>query len=334
MARSTSAKTPPSDSKVTDSRELAPALSPAASSSLAVALRSASLSLSRSPGSVATARAATSSAVASSAASRSGCAVSAPSVSAFRHQIRSPSVSISSRSPPRKLVPHMGSTLRSEISSSLVIPNARATSSTRAPGRSRRYVTRDSILRVWSTAFAAIARSPSALGHGAQPVHHTGPQLGGLQHHHVGPELHEPGIQSVPVRDLQLLPARPVVMQLPHLRGTGPQRISGAGAQPDPRAAGGALARPALHRLPDGDHIGHRRGEGPGPGAHRAGDAGEPEDPLGLPPAVVPGQVPMAPPALQGPRLDLTALRTGRVGLAVVEGHRAPVPAGEHERLE
>ena len=36
MARSTSAKTPPSDSKVTDSRELAPAASPAAASSFAV----------------------------------------------------------------------------------------------------------------------------------------------------------------------------------------------------------------------------------------------------------------------------------------------------------
>ncbi len=41
MARSTSAKTPPSDSKVTESRELAPAVSPAAVSTLAVARSSA-----------------------------------------------------------------------------------------------------------------------------------------------------------------------------------------------------------------------------------------------------------------------------------------------------
>ncbi len=129
-----SAKTWLSASKVTPTRALPSAFSPAAFSILATARVRASRSPARRPGRPATARAATSRAVASSAARRSGCATS----STLCHQIRSPSVSMSSRSPPRKLVPHIGSTLRSPMSSRSLMPKARATSATSAPGRSRR----------------------------------------------------------------------------------------------------------------------------------------------------------------------------------------------------
>ncbi len=57
----------------------------------------------------------------------------------------------------------MGSTSRSETSSSSVMPKARATSSIRAPGRSRRYVTKDSIRRVWSMAFTGLTGLPATV---------------------------------------------------------------------------------------------------------------------------------------------------------------------------
>lgn len=67
---------------------------------------------------------------------------------------------------------------------------------------------------------ATFLRSPSALGHGAQPVDDVGPQLGGFQDDHVRPELDEPGIQTVPVRNLQLVPP---VTEFPYGGGLRPQ---------------------------------------------------------------------------------------------------------------
>ena len=75
-------------------------------------------------------------------------------------------------------------------------------------------------------------------------------------------------------------------------------------------------------------------GERAGARADLAGDPGEPEDPLGAAVAVPAGQVPVAAPALQRPRLDLALLGAGGVGLAVVEDDRAAVAAGQHQRLE
>ena len=153
MARSTSAKTPPSDSKVTESRELAPAASPAAASSLAVARSSACRSLSRRPG--------------QGGHGAGGDQQRGRLVGGEPQRLRPTSSGVVPPDPlavgvdvEQVAAAEAGAAQRQhvEVGDQLVLgdPEGAGDIARRGrPGRSRRYVTRESIRRVWSMAFVA-----------------------------------------------------------------------------------------------------------------------------------------------------------------------------------
>ena len=172
----------------------------------------------------------------------------------------------------------------------------------------------------------------------AQAADHRGAQLRGFQDLHVGAELGEPAGHAGVARHGQHVPAgRLAVQQLRLALGrAAAQQEAGVGLQAQPGGADVAVLLPG--EVGDlGVHVhvvGDRLGQVPGQQHHLADDPVQPEHAVGAAAAVIAGQVPVAAPGVDRPRLDLALGRVHLAGLAVAEGHRPPVADGLQQRLE